>query len=757
MEYVYSKVNRKDLRDRLIEVSQKSINNSFGMFFSLRGGDMQVYSISPPSAGIRGETAPIESGVFETYEICLSDTSFLTLNTEVNRGLDYHLSNLSKFMLPNEKIVIQIAARKLLGNGWREELLDMYSSYLRGNDSPLTSSIGRKVQEKAIGILGRLGNFELSKEYVDDVEDKILDTGYEFRIMMGILSREPSEIAERVVSALRVYDSYNSLRPHKIKHDIYSRGFDIKRGLLTSNTSRSILSEKELLTLLVGSEVDATDSLTIEIPETVDEERSEFDFLPEVKRPRETMHEMDKINLISQIAGALKEVGVLSVARLYNEKVIEGVRLIVVQFDVPKGKNFSDIQKKRKDIQVALGIHSLSIEQGDSPGTVKFSIPNDKSTVIGLRELIESESFKKFRSKNDLAFVVGADETSNPIYLSLTKLVHLLVAGTTGSGKSVFINSLATALISTNSPDELQLIMIDPKMVELQHYKGLPHVRDVITDMNKAERALGKLVVEMDRRYEEFQRIGVKNIELYNESKKKDELMPYLVCIIDEYADLKDTNPEVEGYIGRLGQKARAAGIHMVIATQRPDVKVISGKIKAVIPNAISFSLNNNRDYQTVFGAGIGDVTLLGRGDGMMRIEGYEKHLQRFQSCIISPDESEEEKVYKRLAERFGVKKEEKLVVLDDVEEKTVEEEVSAVEETEIEQAEDSPLDELKKIIARTKETRMTPLRKELGGRMERLQELMQELVDEGWLMRHENRSKGYELVAEEDELKKWR
>lgn len=744
VNYVYSQIGKGDLKSRLEQISN-TVNDSFGIFFNLGNGTMKTYSISPPSIELRGDSIPIESGVFEAYEIYLSEPSFLNLKLNASKGLDYHLSNLSKFLLPNEKVVIQLAARKIIGNAWRENLLGMYSSYLNGNDTPITLSVGRRVQEKTISLIGRIGNFELGKEYISEVDEKLLDTGYEFKMVIGIRSRSSYEIIERVNNILKRFDSYNSLRLHKIKDDSYNKTFELKSSLL-SKTPKNILSEKELFSVFVGNTVVQDNNFT-ENPKTVDIPRGDFDFLPEFKSIKSSMNEMDKINLISKISEALKKVNAISTARLFNEKVTEGVRLITVQFDIPKNKNYSDIQKKKKDIQVEMGIISLSIEQGDKPGTIKFLIPNNKPSVVGLRGIIELDSFKKFKNENKLAFIAGVDELSQPIYLSLTRLVHLLVAGTTGSGKSVFINSLATTLLSTHSPHELQMVMIDPKMVELQHYKEIAHVRDVITDMNEAERVLSSLVSEMDKRYKEFQRIGVKNIELYNESSKRNSLMPYLVCIIDEYADLKDTNPDVEEHIGRLGQKTRASGIHMVIATQRPDSKMISGRIKAVIPNAISFSLNNNNDYRTVFGCGIGDVTLLGLGDGIMKIENGAKHLQRFQSCIISPDESKEEEVYRKLAEKYqGFEVEEFL------------EEEKSINHAEVEvKEEESELDRLKKIIATTKETRMSPLRRELGGRMENLSKLMQELVDEGWLLRHENRSKGYELIVGGDELNKWR
>lgn len=222
--------------------------------------------------------------------------------------------------------------------------------------------------------------------------------------------------------------------------------------------------------------------------------------------------------------------------------------------------------------------------------------------------------------------------------------------------------------------------------------------------------------------------------------------MPYKVCIIDEYADLKTLFPEVEDFIGRLGQKARAAGIHLIIATQRPDSKVISGRIKSVIPNAISFNLNNNINYKTVFGSGIPYSNLLGKGDGVMKIEGYSKEFQRFQSPIVSPNELEEEQVYKKLEKYFKGK-------YSDVGKELINPHGNNDNSNNL----NIHLNRLKKIIANTRETRVTPLRDLIGVKMTTMVKLMNILVEEGWFIKHNSKAKGYELIAKNELLNKWR
>lgn len=284
-----------------------------------------------------------------------------------------------------------------------------------------------------------------------------------------------------------------------------------------------------------------------------------------------------------------------------------------------------------------------------------------------------------------------------------------------------------------NSPTDLILYLVDPKQVELQQYKGIPHVKKVIDEVEYAPALFKSLVNEMESRYKQFSSSSVKNIEGYN--KKREKKMPYIVTVVDEYADLIMQDDSIEHDIERLGQKARAAGIHLVIATQRPSADILSKRLQANIPNAISFNLGNNTNYRTVFGTGIPYNNLLGRGDGVARFEAWSKEFQRFQGCIISPDESEEEQVYEMVREMY--------------QDNAVADGIEVVKEKE-------PIDKLKEIIANTGETRVGELQKQMEIRMNTVQELMTQLVEEGWLIKHKARSKGYELIATEDMIKEY-
>ncbi|AYJ75823.1 FtsK/SpoIIIE protein [Bacillus phage BSP18] len=728
-------VETQDVSTGLSRIIKEVTDSLFGVEIVMSSGVTTKFLITPPHVRLGEDASSFrESSVsgFTFYEGYLSRPHFLPLYG-ANKG--QFLSDLEDIALYNgERLCIQLLFKKKFH--WKEKALDMYASYLEGNDYPASSRIGRLIQEKTLSVLNLVASFESVNEYVPEVEEKLLSEGFQFQMRVAMQSEREDYLKSRVTQVLRAYDSHNSIRLYKQKHKQTETQYET--CIMTSETGDQIISTKELFSLLGSQNVVAPQMAPVSLSApTVTKEIIKL--LPE--HPREEVHADE--SLVMNIAEALKRVGLIKMARVYNESVTAGIRLTVVQCDIPKGKNLSHIVQKGKDIQAALGVPSLGVEQGDTADTVKFVIPNNQPAVISLRELIDTANFHEYSKNNELAFAVGVDEVNNPIYLSLAKLVHLMVAGTTGSGKSVFLNSMITTLLVSYPPDRLRMTLIDPKQVELQQYKGFPHVDDVVTDMGGAAQVLEDLVMEMEKRYKTFKDNDVKNITLYNQ--KSSTPMPYTVCVIDEYADLVDTNKEVEEYIARLGQKARAAGIHLVIATQRPSSNILSGRIKANIPNAISFNLNTSVNYRTVFGTTIPYTGLLGKGDGVMKIEGYPKEFQRFQSAIIAPDEAEEEKVYKALIDYY-----------EGTEVSPEAEEVLEQPEQEPE-IEDDHLYRLKQVIATTGETRVEPLRKALGVKTAKMKELMGKLVEEGWLVKHKERSKGYELVCPESILSEWR
>lgn len=313
----------------------------------------------------------------------------------------------------------------------------------------------------------------------------------------------------------------------------------------------------------------------------------------------------------------------------------------VTRFDVEPDKTtkIAAIQRCMDDVYQRIG----GLEGRFSaivPGktTAGIELPNVKSKMVSFRECYEELG----DSTDKLEVVFGKDINGKIITADLCEMPHLLVAGTTGSGKSIFVHGLIMSLIMKHSCDDLRLVMVDPKCVEFSKYKTLPHLLcPVITEPSKAYAALLKLCEEMDRRYGELDRKRVSNIGQYNKKAQEEgfDRMSYIVVIIDEFADLMDTNRKCSEPVARIGQKARACGIHMIIATQRPSVNVITGVIKANIPSRVALSCGSATDSMTIIGEG-GAENLLGKGDMLVQSGALaRKNLLRIQGCFVSNDE----------------------------------------------------------------------------------------------------------------------
>ncbi|ANU10568.1 DNA translocase FtsK [Planococcus antarcticus DSM 14505] len=312
------------------------------------------------------------------------------------------------------------------------------------------------------------------------------------------------------------------------------------------------------------------------------------------------------------------------------------------------GVKVSKIVSLHDDLALALAARDIRIE-APIPGksAIGIEVPNTEVSIVSLREVLESEENNRPDAK--LLFALGRDVTGQAVMTELNKMPHLLVAGSTGSGKSVCINGIITSIIMRAKPHEVKMMMIDPKMVELNVYNGIPHLlAPVVTDPRKAAQALKKIVSEMERRYELFSHTGTRNIEGYNEyvrvfneeNEDKHPKLPFIVVIVDELADLMMVaSNEVEDAITRLAQMARAAGIHLIIATQRPSVNVITGVIKANIPSRIAFAVSSSIDSRTILDMG-GAEKLLGRGDMLFLGAGQSKPV-RVQGAFLSDSEVE--------------------------------------------------------------------------------------------------------------------
>lgn len=320
----------------------------------------------------------------------------------------------------------------------------------------------------------------------------------------------------------------------------------------------------------------------------------------------------------------------------------------VTQYElvVPNGTKVSKILSINKEIALALAAKDVRI-QAPIPGknTIGVEIPNPSISMVKVKEILGAD----FKGKDGkIVAALGKDIMGIPKVMDIAKTPHLLIAGATGSGKSVCINTILASILMRYRPNEVKLVLVDPKKVELSNYNGVPHLMTpVVTDPKKASIALQKIVGEMERRYNKFEETGVKNITTYNEmilkgNKKHperiDPIMPYIVVIIDELADLMlVASKEVEDSIMRITQMARAAGIHLIVATQRPSTDVITGVVKSNIPSRISFAVSSNIDSRTILDMG-GAEKLLGKGD-MLYLPMGENSPIRIQGCYISDEE----------------------------------------------------------------------------------------------------------------------
>lgn len=377
------------------------------------------------------------------------------------------------------------------------------------------------------------------------------------------------------------------------------------------------------------------------------QEKKEYTFPPVSLLKKGTKSNGDSNAHLRETAGKLQETLHNFGVNVTITNVSCGPTVTRYELQPEQGVKVSKIVSLTDDIKLNLAATDIRIE-APIPGkaAVGIEVPNANNSTVMLRELIQSDAFQKSESR--LAFAAGKDIAGKPVIADIAKMPHLLIAGATGSGKSVCINTLIMSILYKSSPEEVKLIMIDPKVVELSVYNGIPHLFiPVVTDPKKAAGALNWAVAEMTERYNKFAQYNVRDIKGYNakvdtltdiEADKKPPRLPQIVIIVDELADLMMVAPgEVEDSICRLAQLARAAGIHLIIATQRPSVNVITGLIKANMPSRIAFSVSSGVDSRTILDMN-GAEKLLGKGDMLFYPQGYQKPA-RVQGAFVSDQE----------------------------------------------------------------------------------------------------------------------
>ena len=449
-------------------------------------------------------------------------------------------------------------------------------------------------------------------------------------------------------------------------------------------------------------------------------------------------HDEDSLKLMSELLEQnLSHYGISAKVKA----VKPGPIVTLFEIEPVAGTKAATINTISKDLARTMTVPSLRVVE-TVPGTahIGIEIPNDDRETVSLKDIISSKEFED--SKASLTMALGKDIQGKPVCIDLHKLPHLLVAGTTGSGKSVAVHSMIVSLLYKHDVDHLKFLMIDPKMLELSTYEGLPHLlHPVVTDMNEAKSVLHWCVQEMERRYRFMMDLNVRNIQSYNKQIKKNqdegvnvvygpsegnnekfhEKIPYIVVVVDEFADMMQTvGKKVEDLITRLAQKARAAGIHLILATQRPSVNVITGLIKANIPTRIGMKVSSNIDSRTILDS-MGAEQLLGLGDMLFRDSGTNV-LKRIHGSYVS--ENEISKITDFLREQ-KISDEIESILLEDNDDTT---------DNEINETSDELYNEAVSIVKETKKTSISFLQRKLKIGYNRAANLIEAMEAKGIL-----------------------
>ena len=382
---------------------------------------------------------------------------------------------------------------------------------------------------------------------------------------------------------------------------------------------------------------------------------------------------------LSSLTSEQKETGekIVEILKSFNIKVElvnarKGPNVTQYEFKLASGTKINDVLNLHKEIAMGLAVRSVAIGQVEGTSYLGIQVPNESVSTVTLDNVLENSK------KEGLSVGLGVNLKGEAISADILKLQHLLIGGSTGSGKSACINAMICSLIKEYNPDQVKLVLVDPKKVELAAYKSVPHLlMPIITDPKKASDTLEELCGVMDKRYTTFEKVGVKNIESYNklvvsarDAGKDVKLMPYVVVIIDELADLMQTaGKEVESSIKRLTQLARAAGIHLIVATQRPSVDVVTGVIKSNIPSRVAFTTASGVDSRTILDTQ-GAEKLLGKGDMLFKPVGS-SNATRLQGAFVSDEEIED--IVKEVNSKYPQEDKEETISETDKEENSTE------------------------------------------------------------------------------------
>lgn len=723
-------------------LSSNFIDGVFGVEF-YRVSDKQTKKFfCPPQFQFKGIKQKYISGLYinshkdnTTYaQFYLRKSSMFPIEMNCTESFWELLSNIIPSHI-NIKYQLLLVCRQ---DNWRERIIEQYNDYLNGVQNPSDSGMFRKVQRSFTEKMDELLRWEQKHSEIKEVEKKLGENGYRFNIrlvLIGGAKKERRSLIDKVTERINEFSYTNSwLSNTKLDFDDMSELFNKRK--LNFSSKNYVLSTSEILPFIINnqtlqesvSEVSRKNALNIIEDKRLSLESVDGSLMELLPKGNE-IDIFDGTDIANKFVYALKEI-----KPFRNEMKLvryqSGSTTLKITFNLPKQLKFSEISKVNviNDVQMKMGVKQLQIKQGEAVEEVDVILPLDKRQKVFLRNYIDTESFREFVNSNPLPFLVGVDEIGNPIYQCISKIKHLLVAGSTGSGKSVWLNQLILTLLMVKNSSELQMFMIDIKQVELVQFSAFKQVQKIVSNADETTQLLTQLIKEMDRRYELFKSADVKNIALYN--NKSNNKLPYIVCVIDEYAELKSRNNDIDEYVQCLSQLSRASGIHLIIATQRPSVDIISGVIKSNLPSKIAFRCANKRSYLTFLNTAP-KFELLGNGDGIMDFEGQSEEHIRFQGCLIVDDpndENLESRLLKRIANQIEHEKIVELPVIDEVE---------------------PDLERVRKIILETGICKIGELRGIVKMNINKLNEIMKQLADEGMLLHPETRQSGYRINPE--------
>ncbi|GEN35930.1 DNA translocase FtsK [Aneurinibacillus danicus] len=633
----------------------------------------------------------------------------------------------AKFSRIPGNVWIQFLARKR-DERWCELIMAQYDAYLSGVPNPSSFSLFRRVQEWAAVKINEIAGWAEGGVIIPQTEQKEQEDGFQVSIRIAIQEDRRSRMP-----LIRFVEALLSPLADMNEFEVVSTS----KRLLSYMEERTFSPEDKRDFLLCTSEIRAffpdaiyeDEPLLLEhVPEEIATEEirtPRADILPAAPVEESEKPDVEAEQSKRKLEKAMRKIGILD-GKLEVVSMVKGPTLQQITVKLPRGMKFNDLSRQRMNLQTELGKEEITITQGSQPGTAALLFPRDTRDIVWLEPILASEAFQQYTKEHDLAFVAGVDIIGQPIFDSLTRFHYALVTGAKGGGKTEFTMGMLYTLLSYNSPDMLQVTIIDPKRIDFSFFNiGFPHITGVITDTEEAIETLEGLTDEMEERYEQLEKAGVRSPKAYREKTKQS--MPYKVVLVDEYADLFIQDKSVEEFIVRLGNKARACGIFVILCTQRPSADIVTGKIKGNFLTRFCFNLPAHSDYHTVFGKQM-NPCLLGKGDGLAMIEGKNGYI-RFQSPLLAGNETELEKKLSALKERW--------VNTRDQEEKDQEEQMA----------------KLLAYIEQTGETRIREIQKYMGVRTVVAQDMMQKLVLKGALLAPDEKNPRYRLAKSENNM----